>query len=146
MNRRLFFASLVVVAVLSGIVVAEAERNYAAVTSSDDTEASVANVTYTDEGLDVAVSVRNTMTERLRVQFAHVEIEHANGTDGASEPYKGHLTLAPGKSTFSVWIPARQLSDGVGAGDTVTVSGYVSVEVFNGYQFEVPIRPRDVTL
>lgn len=146
MNRRLLFGSLVLLAALSAAVVVEAERNYAAVTAVEETTASVESVDVVAGGLDVVVAVDNRMTDSLRVQFVHLSVERANSTAKASTPYNGHRTLPPGRSRVTAGIPPRQLSEPFVPGERVTVDGYLSVEVYNGYRFEVPIEPREVTL
>lgn len=143
--RRLF-ATLLVAALLSGAVVVEAERNYAAVASVEEAEARVDGVSTVDGRLQVRLAVRNTMNEPLRVQFVHLEADRANHTDAASIPYNGYRRLPPGRTALTVGIPSRQLTGSLGDGETMVVSGYLEVEVYNGYRFEIPIEPTEVTL
>lgn len=138
--------SLVIIALFSAAVVAEAERNYAAVTEVEQTEAQVDTVSMVEGDLEVRITVDNSMPEALRLQFVHLTVERNNHTDAASVPYKGYRTLPPGTSTLSTGIPERHLTGGLSPGETVVVGGYLSVEVFNGYRFEVPIDERAVTL
>lgn len=146
MNSRHLLASLVVIALLSGGVVAEAEQNYTAVTSVEQTSASVGSVTETDGDLQVEIVVENTMDDPLRVQYVRLELEHQNATDAASIPYQGHRQLPAGQSTMTMTVPDRQLSGSLSTGTTLVVEGFVAVEVYNGYRFEIPIEPREVTL
>lgn len=146
MNRRLVAGSLLVIALFSGAVVVEAERNYAAVTAVERTDARVDAVWTAGGDLEVRIAVENSMPEALRLQFAHLTVERVNHTDAASVPYNGYRTLPPGQSTLTTGIPERKLTGGLSPGETVVVGGYLSVEVFNGYRFDVPVEKREVTL
>ena len=146
MKDRLLLGSLVILAVLSGAVVAEAERNYAAVSSVEATDARVASASVDDGGMLFTISVDNEMGEHLRVQFVHLSVRRADGTVSASVPYNGYETLPPGESRLSPGISARQFESPPEPGETVVVDGYLSVEVYNDYRFEVPIAEREVTL
>ena len=146
MNGRLFLGSLVVLAVLSGAVVAEAERNYAAVSSVETTDARVVSASVDDGGMLLTIAVDNEMGERLRVQYVHLSVQWADGSVSASVPYNGYETLPPGESRLSPGIGTRQFESLPEPGETVVVDGYVAVEVYNGYRFEVPIAEREVTL
>lgn len=146
MNRRGLLASLFVLALLSGAVVVEAERNYANVTSVEQTDARVANVAADDGALQVRLAVENRMGEPLRLQFVHLEVNRTDHTDAASVPFNGYRTLPAGRATLTVGVPPRQLTGTLGENETVVVGGYVAVEVYNGYRFEVPFGPTEVTL
>lgn len=145
-KSRHLLGSLVIVALLSGVVVAEAERNYATVTSVAQSGASVDSVTETADGLHVHITVENTMNEPLRVQYVRLEFNQGNYTDAASIPYQGRRTLATESSSITMRVPARQISGELSAGTTLVVEGFVAIEVYNGYRFEIPIEPREVTL
>ena len=146
-RSALLAATLVLLALLSGAVLVEAETNYERVASRDQTTAEVASVELTDDGsVAVGVRVRNTMREPLRVQYVHVELDRANATDAASVPYNGYRTVAPGTEIVSAGVPSRQLTGTVSEGDTFTVRGTVAVEVYNRYRFEIPIEPTEVTI
>lgn len=146
MNSRLLLGSLLALAVLSGAVVVEAERNYAAVTAVEGTEASVESATADDDGVSITIAVRNTMGEPLRLQYVHLRVERANGTTSTSVPYNGYETLAAGESTLRTGVTERQFDDDPQADETVVVSGHLAVEVYNAYRFKVPIDEREVTL
>lgn len=146
MNSRYLLGSLLVVALLSGAVIAEAERNYATVSSATGSSGTVEAVSQTDGGLQVEIAVENTMNEPLRVQYVRLEFDQENYTDAASIPYQGRRTLATGVSTMTMTVPSRQISGELSAGTTLVVEGFVAVEVYNGYRFEIPIEPREVTL
>ncbi|WP_373189729.1 hypothetical protein [Halolamina sp.] len=146
MNSRYLLGSLVVIAMLSGVVVAEAERNYVAVTSVSQSTASVGSVSQTDDGLRIQVVVENSMNEPLRVQYVRLKLDRRNYTDATSFPYQGRRTLPPGESSMMMTVPTRQLSGDLSEDTTLVVEGFVAVEVYNGYRFEIPIEPTEVTL
>lgn len=146
MNARHLLGSLIVIALLSGAVVAEAERNYHRVTAVEENTATVSSVTLVNEGLEVEVAVHNAMSEPLRVQYVHLELDRENHTDATSVPYNGYRSLLPGQSTLVMTVASRQLSGTVTEGETVTISGFVAVEVFNGYRFKITIEPTEVTV
>lgn len=146
-RTALVAVSLVVVALLSGAVLAEAEANYERVTNRDETTASVTSVELTDDG-GVAVTLRvdNTMNEPLRIQYVHVVLDRANVTDAASTPYNGYRSIPPEGGVVDAGVPGRQMSGSVAEGDTFTVRGTVAVEVYNRYRFEIPVEPAEVTI
>lgn len=146
MTSRLLFGSLFVIAVLSGVVVAEAQYNYASVTDLERTTAHVERVSAVDGGLQVELVVENSMNERLRIQYVHLNVNRTNHSDSASVPINGYRTLAPGRSTLTVTVPERQVTGELEARETMIVDGRIAVEVYNGYQFEVPIDPEEVTV
>lgn len=143
-SRRLAVASLVVLAAVSLGVVVEAERNYATVAAADDSTAAVDRVAV-DEDVTVTVRVYNSMRRPLRVEYATVDLSHAEGGGGSSTPYGGRRTLPPGNGTLTVTVPARLVDGSLSAGDSLTVGGVVAVRVYNGYRFEIPIDAREVT-
>lgn len=138
-------ASLVVLTLLSVGVVAEAERNYAAVTERDGSTASVSDVAF-DERLEVTLRVHNSLNQPVRLQYVHVDLHHGEGTGGSSTPFNGYRTLDPGTETVTVSVPSRLVGGSLSRGDEVTVSGTVAVKVYNGYQFEIPIDIREVKI
>lgn len=138
-------ASLVVLTLLSVGVVAEAERNYAAVTERDGSTASVSDVAF-DERLEVTLRIHNSMNRPVRLQYVHVDLHHDEGNGGSSTSFNGYRTLDPGTETVTVSVPSRLVGGSLSQGDNVTVSGTVAVEVYNGYRFEIPIDSREVTL
>lgn len=144
-RRRLGTVSLVVLTLLSVGVVAEAERNYAAVTDRDGSNASVSDVAF-DERLEVTLRVHNSMNQPVRIQYVHVDLHHAEGTGGSSTSFNGYRTLDPGTETMTVFVPARLVGGSLSQGDRVTVSGTVAVQVYNGYRFEIPIDSREVEI
>lgn len=146
MTGRHLLGSLLIVAVLSGGVVAEAERNYAAVTDVEGTTASVASATADGDGVSVTLTVDNGMGEALRIQYVYLTVSRENGTATTSVPYQGYERLPQGESTLRTGVPARQFDEAPAPGETVTVRGYLAVEVYNGYRFEIPIAEREVTL
>jgi hypothetical protein len=139
-------ASLVLLALLSGSVLVEAETNYERVTTRDETVATVADVELVDGDVIVAVEVHNTMREPLRVRYVNVVLDRANATDSASVPYNGYLKIPAGEAIVNGSVPARQTTGTVAPGETFTVRGTVAVEVFNRYRFEIPIEPAEVTV
>ena len=145
MSRRVV-ASLLLVALLSGAVVAEAERNYASVTGRDETTATVADVRVEDGAIAVDLRVNSSMNEALRIRYVHLTVARPGHIDGASTPFKGLRSLSPGGNDLGVSIPARQISGTVSPGDTATVTGEIAVSVYNGYEFTVPIEEAEVTL
>ncbi|NHX37964.1 MULTISPECIES: hypothetical protein [Halolamina] len=146
MNNRLLLGSLVVLAALSGVVVVEAEQNYAAVTAGDPSTATVGSATATDDGVQIEVVVVNEMPEPLKVQYVRIVLHRPNATDAASIPYKGARSVAPGESTLTMTVPERQLSGNVSAWERVHIDGYVAVAVYNDHRFQVSIKERKVTL
>lgn len=146
MSSRLLLGSLLAVAIFSGAVVAEAERNYAAVTAVEETVASVEAASADGDGVSIAISVRNTMGEPLRLQYVHLRLDRANGSASTSVPYNGYETIPPGESTLTTGITDRQFEGEPESGETVVVDGHLVVEVYNGYRFEIPIDSREVTL
>lgn len=144
--RRSGVLSLLVLALVSGGVLAEAEYNYASVTNAGESTASVLDASRTDDGLRVRLSVENELDARLDVEYIHVEADHVGGVDEASVPYDGRRTLPPGETTLVVRIPERQLSDPTARIDRATVRGTVAVSAFNGYEFEIPINPKRVNV
>ncbi|MFB6221087.1 MAG: hypothetical protein ABEH90_06575 [Halolamina sp.] len=146
MNRRYFLSSLLGVAAFSGAVVAEAEHNYATITRRDEAAARVDDVSPADGALRVTLAVENPMNEGLRVQYVHIEVSRRESVDAASFPYNGSRTLAPGRSTLTPTVPERQLTGELTDGEPMTVTGYLAVEVYNEYRFEIPIEPAEVTL
>jgi hypothetical protein len=139
-------ASLLLLALASGAVLAEAEANYERVTSRDETVATVASVELVDGDVGVVVRVENAMREPLRVQYVHVVLDRHNATDSASASYNGYRTLPPGEGTVSATVPARQTTGRVAPGEAITVRGTVAVEVYNRYRFEIPVEPAEVTV
>jgi hypothetical protein len=139
-------ASLVLLALLSGVVLAEAEANYQNVTSRDQTTATVNSVDLTDDGVRVVLQVHNSMEEPLRVQYVHIVLDRENATDAASVPYNGYRTLPPGDGLVTGGVPGRQTTGTISEGDTFTVRGTVAVEVYNRYRFEIPVEPTEVTI
>lgn len=144
-RRRLGVASLVVLSLLSVVVVAEAERNYAAVTEREGSTASVSDVAF-DERLEVTLRVHNSMNQPIRLQYVHVDLHHDEGTGGSSTSFNGYRTLDSGTETVTVAVPPRLVGGSLSQGDSVTVSGTVAVQVYNGYRFEIPIDSREVTV
>lgn len=145
-KRRHVLGSLLGITLFSGAVVAEAEHNYATVTALTETHARVEWARADDGGLQVRLAAHNSMNEPLRVQYVHLEIDHADGIDSASVPYNGIRSLPPGDSTLSPSIPERKITGQLEAGDSITVSGGVAVDVYNEYRFEIPIEPQEVEL
>jgi len=139
-------ASLVLLALLSGSVLVEAETNYERVATRDETVATVDSVELVDGDVIVAVEVHNTMREPLRVRYVNVVLDRDNATDSASVPYNGYLTIPAGEAIVNASVPARQTTGTVTPGETFTVRGTVAVEVFNRYRFEIPIEPAEVTV
>lgn len=146
MNQRLLLGSLLVIALFSVGVVAEAERNYATVTEIEDTSATAASVSIDDGGVLVELAVENTMTEDLRVEFVHLSVRRANTTTEASVPYNGYRTVESGEDTLTAGIPERQFETPLESGETVRVEGFVAVEVYNGYRFRITLEPTEVPL
>lgn len=137
--------SLVVLTLLSIGVVAEAERNYANVSSLDESTASVADAEF-DEGVVVTIRVHNSMNRPLRIQDLHVDISHDDGRGAASTPYQGYRSLSPGTETVKGYVPERLISGNLSAGDEITVKGTITVRVYNDYRFQIPIEEAEVTL
>lgn len=146
MKRRRIVGSLVGVAFASGAVVAEAERNYAAVASRAETEAQVEAVDVGKDGLRVRLLVRNSLNEPVRLRYVHLDVDHAEYVDSASVPFNEYRSLDPGRSPLIVTIPERQLTGEPTAGETVTVSGTVAVTVYNEYEFDIPVGPTEARL
>lgn len=144
-SRRTVTVSLVVLTLFSVGVVAEAERNYANVTSLDESTASIVDAEF-DDGVVVTIRVHNSMNRPLRVQYVHVDLSHEDGRGAASTPYQGYQSLSPGTGTVKAYVPARLISGNLSEGDDVTVTGTVAVRVYNDYRFEIPIEQREVTL
>ena len=143
---RLLLGSMLAIAVFSGVVVTEAERNFAAVTVVDETTASVETAAANGDGASIIIAVQNTMGQPLRLQYVHLTVEGADGRSSASVPYNGYETLPPGESTLTTGITERQFEGDARVGDSVIVSGHLAVEVYNAYRFQVPIDEREVTL
>lgn len=139
--------SLVLLALLSVAVVAEAEANYATVTNRETATANVAEVTVTDDGsVQVRLGVENTMNEPLRVAYVHLELDREHSNDAASTPFGGYRTLPPGRSELTAGVTARQLSTDVAAGERITIRGRVAVSVYNNFRFDITIEETAVTL
>lgn len=145
MSRRVA-VSLLLVALLSGAVVAEAETNYASVTGRDDTTAAVADARVEDGALAVDIRVDSSMNGALRVEYVHLSVARPGHTDGASTPFNGLRSLSPGENDLGVSIPARQISGTISTGDTVTITGEIVVSVYNDYEFAIPIEETEVRL
>lgn len=145
LSRRAVTVSLVALTLLSVGVVAEAERNYANVTSLDESTASVVDAEF-DDGVVVTIQVHNSMNRPIRIQYVHVDVTHDGGRGAASTPYQGYESISPGTGTVKGYVPARLISGTLSAGDDVTVTGTVTVRVYNDYRFEIPIEQREVTL
>ncbi|MEF8801293.1 MAG: hypothetical protein V5A38_01110 [Halolamina sp.] len=144
-SRRTVTVSLVVLTLLSVGVVAEAERNYANVITFEESTASVADAEF-DDGVVVTVRVHNSMNRPIRVQYVHVDLSHEDGRGSASTPYQGFNSISPGTGTVKGYVPARLISGNLSQGDAVTVTGTVTVRVYNDYRLEIPIEQREVTL
>lgn len=145
-RQRLFVtASLVVLTLVSVGVIAEAERNYATVAERDDSTAAVSEVVL-EEGLELSIRVHNSMNRPLRVQYVHINLAHDMGNGGSSTPYNGHRTIAPGTEALAVSVSERLTGGSLSEGDSVSVGGTVVVDVYNNYQFQIPIEPTEVTL
>lgn len=144
-SRRIVTVSLVALTLLSVGVVAEAERNYANVTSLDESTASVVDAEF-DDGVVVTIRVHNSMNRPVRIQYVHIDLSHDDGRGSASTPYQGYKSLSPGTGTVTGYVPARLISGNLSQGDDVTVTGTISVQVYNDYRFEIPIEEREVTL
>ncbi|GAA0256719.1 hypothetical protein [Haladaptatus pallidirubidus] len=145
MSRRVV-ASLLAIALLSGAVIAEAEQNYASVTSRDETSAGIADTNIENGALVADLRVNSSMNEPLRIQYVHLTVAHPGYNDSASTPFKGQRSLLPGENDLKVDIPARQVSGNLSAGDAVTVYGEIVVSVYNGYEFDIPVERTEVTL
>lgn len=146
MRNRLVFVSLLLVTALSLGVVADAEANYRAVTTADETVATPVDASLTEDGVAVTVRVYNSMNKPLRVDFVRLVLVRPDGTDQVSIPFGERRSLPPGNATLTAGVPGRQIAGELSRGDRVRVRGYVAVAVFNGYEFEVPIREREVTV
>jgi hypothetical protein len=144
-SRRVVAASLVALVLLSVGVVAEAERNYATVTELDASTASVTGAEF-DDGVTVTLEIHNSMNRPVRVEYVNVDLRHDGGSGGASTPYNGYRSLDPGTGSLTAHVPARLTGGELSPGKTVEVSGTVTVRVYNGYEFDIPIEPREVTL
>ena len=143
---RQAMALLLFVTLLSGAVVVEAERNYASVTSRDETTAVIVDARVEHGTLAVDLRVNNLMNEPLRIQYVYLSVSRSEHTDGASTPFKGMRSLSSGENDLTIHIPARQISGNVSVGDSATVSGEIMISVYNGYEFAIPIEEREMTL
>ncbi|MFC6941958.1 hypothetical protein ACFQE8_18590 [Salinirubellus sp. GCM10025818] len=144
-SRRLVLASLVALALLSVVVVAEAERNYATVTTLDRSTASVVDATLEERAV-VTLRVHNSMRRAVRVEYVTISLSGDNASGLASTPYNEHRKLPPGEERITGVVPLRQVDGELAEGDRVTVGGSVAVRVYNAYRFEIPIEPTEVTL
>jgi hypothetical protein len=145
-TSRLVVASLLSLALVSGVVIAESERNYASVADRDRTTATVVDATADRGGIVADLLIHNSMNEPLRIRYVSLRSVRANVTDSASTPFREARTLPPGETTLQVGIPARQVAGNVSGGETARIGGTVVVVVYNGYEFEIPIEEREVTL
>lgn len=143
-RRRVAFGSLVVCAALSGLVVAEAERNYASVTKAPSPTATIVGVDIANRDLQVGLRVENTLNRPLRVEFAHIEVDDGTDAVTVSVPYRGIASLDPGESILEPTLSARRITD-LSLDRSLTVSGYVAVTVYRQYRIDVPIDTREVT-
>ena len=143
--RRLVVVSLVVFALVSVGVIAEAERNYATVTTLDRSTASVVDASL-GEQVVVGIRVHNSMNRPIRVDYVTVSLSGDDAGGLASTPYNEHRELPPGEGRISGVVPLRQVDGELAEGDRVTVDGTVAVRVYNAYEFEIPIEPTEVTL
>lgn len=143
--RRAVTLSLITLTLLSVGVIAEAERNYVNVTDLDESTASVVDAKF-DDGVVVTIQVHNSMNRPIRIQYVHVDLTHTDGRGAASTPYQGYRSISSGTGTVKGYVPARLISGNLSEGDEITVTGTVTVQVYNDYRFEIPIEKREVTL
>lgn len=144
-HRRLLAASLLVLAAVSVGVVAEAELNYRALATADGTEATPVAAEPTATGVAVTLAVTNTMNRPLRVEYVRLRLRGPDGTAAVSVPFRG-VTAPPGESTLTATVTERRFPGEPAAGDRLVVAGHAAVVVFNGYEFDVPVREREVAL
>jgi len=145
-RERLLVASLLVVAAASLGVVAEAEANYRSLATAEGTEAATVAAEPTDTGVTLTLAVTNTMNRPLRVDYVRLRLRGPDGTTTVSVPFRGRVTAPPGTSRLTAAVLDRRLPGDPVAGDRLVVAGHAAVVVFNGYEFEVPVREREVAL
>lgn len=144
-SRRRVGASLVALTLLSVGVIAEAERNYATVTALDQSTASVIDATL-DDRVVVTLRIHNSMHRPVRVDYVTITLSGDDVAGTASTPYNEHRKLLPENGQILGVVPQRQVDGDLADGDRVTVGGIVAVRVYNAYEFEIPIEPKEVTL
>lgn len=147
-TSRVVVLSLLAITAVSAGVLFEAEANYADVVLSEGATAQVTEVTREESGLEFRVAVTNTLDHPVRVE--HVRLEIAEGTEsvGVNVPFNGFVSVPPGADgeTVDAFVIERRYERLSPIEESLTVSGYVQVTVYNSYQVTIPITESEVEL
>lgn len=144
-RTRVVPLSLLVLVALSGGVILEAELNYANFVRSPGSSAQVTGVEELPEGLSFTVDVENNLRQPVRIEYVRLEITDGETTQSVSIPYGGHTSVPPDGGTVEAFVAERRYDQLSPLGDSLTVTGYLVVTVYNGHQFTIQITDSEVT-
>jgi len=141
---RLALASLLLLAIVSAVVLAEVEGNYAATVRSEDATAQVTAVDPGPDGLLFTIGVENPLDDPIRVDYVRLRLSEGGDSVVVSVPFGERESVPPGRHPIEAFVSERRHDSLSPIEGTITVRGYVAVAVYNGHEFTVSIAESEV--
>lgn len=138
--------SLLLVALLSGGVLAEVETNYASVVRSDESTARVTEAEQSEDGILFRIDVENQLDHPVRIDYVRLNITEGNRSVLVSVPFGERVSVPPGGDTIEAFVSARRYERLSPIEDPLTVKGYIVVRVFTDHMFTITLTESEVEL
>lgn len=138
--------SLLLVALLSGGVLAEVETNYATMVQSDESTAWVTEAEQSEDGILFQIAVENHLNHPIRIDYVRLNITEKNRSVLVSVPFGERASVSPKGGTIEAFVSARRHERLSPIEKPLNINGYIVVRVFNNHKFIITVTESKVEL